>query len=68
MTTLVPFTLQALRLAAAGEPIPVDEAKAHLLPGLLWSGYFVEISPVGDTHVYASLSERGREFLDWLET
>lgn len=68
MPTTVPFTLQALRLAAKGEPIPVSECDSHMLPGLLWSGYFIDISQPDDTRVYASLSERGRAFLEWLET
>lgn len=67
MITPKSFTYEALRLAAKGEPIPVGDNVSHLLPGLLWSGYFTDISRDG-TNVFASLTERGRAFLEWLES
>ena len=61
------FTHRALQLAAQGEPIPINENVSQLLPGLLWSGHFTDFTYEG-LHVFASLTEKGRAFLAWLES
>jgi hypothetical protein len=62
------YTHLALRLAAKGLPIPLSEETSHLLPALLWSGHLIDISlHTGDTEMRATLSSKGRSFLDWLD-
>lgn len=63
------FTYAALKLAAKGKPIPITDDTCNLLPGLLWSGHFENITHgTGPGYFHATLTEQGRAFLKWLET
>lgn len=68
MADATSFTHLALQLASRGERIPLTDETSRLLPGLIWSGHFQHVNHAKDEpYLFATLTDKGRELLAWLE-